>query len=138
MPPPEGEQAVNQPPFIDWSLTYPEADEFGRSRNANAQLEFRIDGAFYDPDGDQIDIVWYWIADKGAPTVWFGDETMTLDPCELRTLAEAATVWVHVLVSDGVMSWTGEPGVPFPVDVDDDSFVVKRMWTVSLTGECPP
>jgi len=100
-------------------------------------MEFRIDGAVFDPEGDGVEIVWYWIADNGLPTAWYGDEVMSLTPCDLRALANASRVSVKVLVSDGNLKWTGRADRPLPVDVEEGFQVAKRVWEVTLVGECP-
>lgn len=137
VPPPEDMDAENLPPYLDWTATVPLQDQFIFSRNAEGRIEFRIDGALDDPEGDRLDIVWYWVADGGLPTVCYGDVSMTLTPCDLRILANAQRVSVKVLVSDGQMTWTGQADTPLPVVVEEGHSVAKRVWEVTLVGECP-
>lgn len=137
VPPPEELEAENLPPYLDWTATVPLQDQFIFSRNAEGRIEFRIDGAVDDPEGDRLDIVWYWVADTGLPTVWYGDLAMTLTPCDLRVLANAQRMSVKVLVSDGTLTWTGQADTPLPVEVEEGHSVAKRVWEVTLVGECP-
>lgn len=137
VPPPEEVESENLPPFLDWAETVPLQDQFVFSRNAEGRIEFRIDGAVDDPEGDRLSIVWYWVADSGLPTVWYGDMTMTLSPCDLRTLADAERMSVKVLVSDGELTWTGLADTPLPVTVEEGHSIAKRVWEITLVGECP-
>ncbi len=137
VPPPEELESENLPPYLEWTATVPLQDQFVFSRNAEGRIEFRIDGAVADPEGDRLDIVWYWVADTGLPTVWYGDSVMTLTPCDLRVLANAQRMSVKVLVSDGELVWTGQADTPLPVTVEEGHTVAKRVWEVTLVGECP-
>ena len=140
VPPPEVQEEENLPPWVDWTVTFPASDDLIFERFVDSRQEFRIEDAVFDPEGDSIDIVWYWESDNDPPTPIFGDQTMEMSPCDIRSLANSAkgsAFSVKVLVSDGALTWTGDPDAPLPVRVEEGHQVSKRIWLVTLLGECP-
>ena len=138
VPPPESKYADNLPPFIDWTATIPAEDERSFSRSPATALEFRVDGAVDDPEGDTLYYVWYYVADEGLPTPVFGKETVSINPCDPLALRKAEVMIVAVVVSDAELDWTGDPTQPIPVQTQDGHEFAKRTWTILLQDECPP
>ncbi len=139
IPPPEIREQDNLPPRIDWSLTQPSLDEPVFNRTTEDRIEFRIDEAVTDPEGDPLYVLWYWEAPDGVPTAVFGTGTMELRPCDSRKLANASPgqyVAVKVLVSDGRLTWTGDPDDDLPATFPDGFEVARRVWYMKLLGEC--
>ena len=146
VPPPEIHEHPNEPPSLDWSQTVPPTDEFPFQRREQQLMQFNIEGAVDDPEGDPLDAIWYWVDPEGSPHFLFGNLTMTFDnPCDLKSFANppaGSYITVEVVVSDHELDWaptvdetqpvrtgTDEKGTPYPM--------IKRVWVVELVDTCP-
>lgn len=140
VPPPEVREEDNLPPWIDWNLTVPNIDEPTFDRTTEDRLEFRLDDSVQDPEGDYVDVLWFWVGPDGLPTPVYGSDTMDLRVCDNRKLANATPgqyVAVKVVVSDAEIEWTGDLDSALPVEVPEGFEVARRIWYVKLLGECP-
>jgi len=130
--------------MIDWSLTVPQGDETVFQKLGTAPIEFRVDQAVYDPEGDRIEYLWYWryeFEDLLVPMVGSSTHMMENRCTSDNAFKESGWIIVEVVVSDGELRWVGgtEPENPVATSPDDEGNprpVVKRTWTVFLTGDC--
>jgi len=146
VPPPEVVEPENRPPWLDWTLTTPQEDELTWDRSTESHKEFSIEGAVFDPEGDRIEILWYWVGTNELPESEYGTETMLLENlCQnnnsFATAISGEFITVEVVVSDHKLKWLGNAGEEGPVDtgVDDSGNprpLIKRIWVVKLLGEC--
>ncbi len=134
----------NHLPYIDWALTIPTDIEFSISKATGGVTTFSIEDAAIDVDGDDIDSIWYWIAENGKPYREFGELSMTLDAVCLgvQDLRDSENIAVEVVISDqpGALKWTGDLVNPVDPGVDDLGAplpLIKHVWVVTLEGECP-
>lgn len=148
VPPPEVEDVENFPPVIDWALTTP--PEYHTSvidlALVGEQIDFSIEGAVYDPDGEDLYFQWYWETLQQGVLRSLG----ALDHAVLRRdivclesgVADSAVdvlMMVHVVVSDHPLDWTGALDEPVVVDVDDNGNpfpLIERVWLVGTKGDC--
>lgn len=137
IPPDVVEDPDNQPPELDWKLSMPEGFEYTLDRSLDMSVEFSVANAVKDPEADPLHFVWYHeVPDsEQGPVPGVGNESMSLDPCEIFSLRSADRVNVAVWVSDE----------PLEFDEDAELFPIiygirppaARYWTVELLGECP-
>lgn len=148
IPPEEVEESENLPPLIDWSLTTPTKDRnvFIREKLADT-LRFSIEQAVYDPEGDRIETLWFWIYDDGSARAQVGAKTHLFENnCYTDAKFESSDwIIVEVVVSDAELTWrgTGSTGDQYPVATSLDKEgnprpAARRTWLVELQGECPP
>ena len=138
----------NRPPVIDWALTNPPEYEKSLTLAAEVTIPFSVEGAVIDPDGDEIEYLWYWILEGAPPVVMWGkDHSVLQNLCQITPLANAAGeadgqgTWirVHVVVSDHPLEFTQQAEQPVIVDVDDEGNslpLVERVWFVEVLGTC--
>lgn len=135
LPPPEFEEGDNLPPWIDWSKTEPASDDVMVEFLGSGWLTFRIGEAVFDPEGDPLDIIWYWeMADQESPVRLSGYLEMLLYPCDSALLKQSVEGYftVNVVVSDGILTWNpGEYG-DLHVDVEEGHDISKRLWVVRM------
>jgi len=132
------EDPDNQPPELDWKLSTPEGFEYAFDRSTGQSVEFSIANATWDPEDDKLNFIWYREipdSDDGGPVPVVGKLSMTLDPCEIYSLRNAAGVNVAVWVSDESLDFDKDEE-PFPI-IYGTRPPVARFWTVELLGECP-
>ncbi len=125
----------NQPPGVDWTLTTPEDLEFTYDRATGTPLQFSVLDAVWDPENDQLFLVWISQVPSGESMAHPGERLMTLSVCDSVILRAATEAVVTVAISDEPISY--DPEVPLlplgPAGTDH----VTRSWTVYLEGECP-
>ena len=137
IPPDVVEDPDNHPPELDWKLSMPKGFEYTFFRNLEESVEFSIANAVTDPEADPLYFVWYREvpgSDKG-PVPEVGNESMSLDPCEIFSLRDASRVNVVVWVSDEPLEFD-EFAEPAPIVYGTRPPIV-RFWRVELLGECP-
>jgi len=146
VPPPEIHEHPNEPPTLDWSLTVPAEDQFTFQRREQQSMQFNIEGAVDDPEGDRLFTIWYWVDPEGAPHFLFGTLSMTFDnPCDLKSFFSppaGAYVTVEVVVSDHEVTWapTIDETQPVQTGMDEEGNpypMIKRIWVVELVDTCP-
>jgi hypothetical protein len=143
IPPAEMELAENRLPYIDWALTLPSEIEVAISKDSLSVTTFSIEDAAIDPDGDEIEAIWYWVAEDELPHREFGELSMNLDAVCLgvQALRDSQSITVEVVISDrpGALKWVGEVGNQVDPGLDDEGKpmpLIKHVWVVELTGEC--
>ena len=137
IPPDVVEDPDNDPPEIDWKQSIPEGFEYAFDRSTGQSVDFSIANAVTDPEADKLYFVWYReVPDNGkGPVPEVGNLSMSLDPCEIFSLRNAALVNVAVWVSDEPLEFDKGADL-FPIS-HGARLPVVRYWTVELLGECP-
>ena len=121
-------------PIIDWAKTEPAATELVFHPGSDTSLSFNIANAVVDPDGDEIDTIWYMTHDGGtARFIGTGELAASIAPCDFSYLSLADYFQVSVAVSDGVLKWNSE--LEPPVDAGGKP-LLQRTWLVHLVGSC--
>ncbi len=121
-------------PIIDWAKTEPTGAELTFQPGVDSSLSFSIANAVVDPDGDEIDTVWYLSHNWGpARLIGTGVLNTTVAPCEFSDLAQAEYFQVSVSVSDGVLKW--DSNLEPPVDTGGKP-LLQRTWIVHQVGSC--
>jgi len=125
----------NHPPAIDWSLTTPAGNVVHFERAAQSLMEFSIEGAVEDPDGDHVTTLWLIEPSSGFSWPVYGELSVVIAPCDDQRLRNESEAVVSVAVSDQQIKWTG-PDAELHVDTGDRPLVM-RQWVVMFSGMCP-
>ncbi len=150
IPPPEVESGgPNSSPWIDWSLTVPEGVyatyNLGTGGVAEGPMEFSIEGAVFDLEGDDLQFMWYWVAPDDTFYQLTGNEVAVLENLctygSIKEVEDGVTIPVHVVVSDHKLRWQGGKEPTKPVDPGNDENgeplpVITRVWVVGFIGNC--
>lgn len=125
----------NHPPAIDWSLTTPAGNVVNFERAAQSLMEFSIEGAVEDPEGDHVTTLWFIEPSSGFSWPLYGELSVVITPCDDLRLRNESEAVVSVAVSDQQIKWTG-PDAELHVDTGDRALVM-RQWVVMFSGMCP-
>jgi len=113
-----------------------------------AGIQFDLSQALYDPEGDYLQLIWYWTARIGGEVTIDYDrdflDTFTLRPCE-EGLGDAGGVEIAVAVSDRTIQFVADdvghqnpPIVATPQEGETEeeaaARIVYRAWEVVFIG----
>lgn len=116
IPPPEpGDDGVNLPPVLYWDLAVPSDYQLEKFTGETQQLDFSVEGAVLDPEGDDLGYLWLTWTSNNDKAVHFGKTNMSLLPCDSAALKGADWVMVMVAVSDRPLDW--DPSSPDAIPV---------------------
>jgi hypothetical protein len=137
IPPDVVDDPDNHPPELDWKLSTPEGFEYLLYRDLeDPRQEFSVANAVKDPEGDKLYYVWYYEVpgSERGPNPVYGNESISLEPCEIVRLRNAARVNVAVWVSDEPLEFDKDAEL-LPISYGSRP-PAARYWTVELLGEC--
>lgn len=137
MPPaPPPEKTPNLPPVLEPSKIEPPTNLL--QHELGSVLQFSIENAVSDPEGDELDIIWYYVASQdGIPRLYSTrSKTTSIDPCQYILLKQSPWFLMVVIVSDAALVWQGDTNLSQPVFVEEGFVPAQWTWVVRLTGTC--